>query len=128
MEVRSGALLAGFRVEEVIGAGATGTVYRAVNTHNGERVALKVLAPELARDERFRQRFLRESQIAATLVHSHVAATPGAVTQEVNRCLTMVRVAASRRSSAGQPRQAISRHGSTDTPRGVGRSASSTSL
>src|SRR5439155_27099227 len=66
---------AGFRVEEVVGAGATGTVYRAVNTHNGERVALKVLAPELARDERFRQRFLRESQIAATLVHAHVAAT-----------------------------------------------------
>jgi ABC-type transport system substrate-binding protein/tRNA A-37 threonylcarbamoyl transferase component Bud32 len=75
MEVRSGALVAGYRVEQVIGAGAMGTVYRAVDTRSGDRVALKVLAPELARDERFRQRFLRESQIAATLEHPHVAVT-----------------------------------------------------
>ncbi len=35
----------------------------------GRRVALKVLSPELAHDERFRQRFLRESQLAAALDH-----------------------------------------------------------
>src|SRR5262249_24146733 len=41
----------------------------------GRRVALKVLAPELARDERFRQRFLRESVIAAGLDHPNIVRT-----------------------------------------------------
>jgi Serine/threonine protein kinase len=38
-------------------------------------VALKLLAPELARDERFRQRFLRESQLAGSLDHPHIVRT-----------------------------------------------------
>ena len=45
-----------------------GVVYLA-ETAAGDRVALKVLTPELARDDRFRQRFLRESQVAASLDH-----------------------------------------------------------
>src|SRR5690349_23384908 len=36
------------------------------------RVAIKVLAPELTRDERFRDRFLRESRLAASLEHPHI--------------------------------------------------------
>lgn len=36
--------------------------------------------------------------ICASRVHGHAVVTPGALTQEVNRCLTMVRIAASRRS------------------------------
>ena len=38
----------------------------------GRKVALKVLAPELAQDERFRERFLRESRLAASLDHPHI--------------------------------------------------------
>ena len=45
------------------------TVYLAERADSGERVALKVLASELAEDERFRQRFLRESELAASLEH-----------------------------------------------------------
>src|SRR5262245_45379238 len=49
-----------------------GSVYSAEETALGRRVALKILAPSLARDERFRERFLRESRIAAALEHPNV--------------------------------------------------------
>jgi serine/threonine-protein kinase len=52
-----------------------GTVYLAEDTRRGETVALKVLTPELARDDRFRQRFLRESLLAGSLDHPHVVPT-----------------------------------------------------
>lgn len=64
----AGATIAGFRLLARLGEGATGTVYRA-EAADGRVVALKVLAPALARDDRFRRRFLRESRIAAGLRH-----------------------------------------------------------
>ena len=75
LEVRTGAVLAGFRVESLLGEGAMGTVYLAQETSTGRRVALKLLAPELARDERFRRRFLRETELAASLDHPHAVPT-----------------------------------------------------
>jgi ABC-type oligopeptide transport system substrate-binding subunit len=74
-EVTTGTVVAGFRVESPIGEGAMGAVYLAEDTRRGGRVALKVLSPELARDERFRQRFLRESQVAASLDHPNIVRT-----------------------------------------------------
>jgi tRNA A-37 threonylcarbamoyl transferase component Bud32 len=76
--VRAGTVIAGFRVRSLIGEGAMGTVYLAEELANGRRVALKLLAPELGRDERFRQRFLRESRIAASLDDRHIVPTLGA--------------------------------------------------
>src|SRR6476646_437519 len=70
-QMAAGSKVAGFVVEELIGEGATGRVYR-VSSGEDSRVALTVLAPELARDERFRQRFLRESRLAAGLEHPHI--------------------------------------------------------
>jgi tRNA A-37 threonylcarbamoyl transferase component Bud32 len=70
----SGASVAGFRIDRPIGGGATGTVYLG-QASGGRRVAVKLLAPELARDERFRQRFLRESKIAAGLEAPHIVRT-----------------------------------------------------
>ncbi|HEY6890776.1 MAG TPA: serine/threonine-protein kinase, partial [Solirubrobacter sp.] len=67
-----GAVLAGYRILELIGEGAGGAVYRAERVDDGGRVALKVLADGLARDERVRRRFLRESEIVAALRHPHV--------------------------------------------------------
>jgi ABC-type transport system substrate-binding protein/tRNA A-37 threonylcarbamoyl transferase component Bud32 len=75
LDIRSGAVLAGFRVVSLIGEGATGSVYLAEETPTGRRVALKLLAPELGRDERFRRRFLRETEIAASIEHPHVVPT-----------------------------------------------------
>src|SRR5947208_8015017 len=49
-----------------------GTVYLATHKRIGRKVALKVLSPELARGEDFRARFLRESQLAASLDHPNV--------------------------------------------------------
>src|SRR5437773_7259728 len=74
-EVRTGALLAGFRVQSLLGKGAMGTVYSAEETSTKRRVALKLLAPELARDERFRRRFLRETELATSLDHPHIVTT-----------------------------------------------------
>jgi serine/threonine protein kinase len=74
-EVTTGTVVADFRVESLIGEGAMGAVYLAKDTSRGGQVALKVLSPELARDERFRQRFLRESRLAASLDHPHIVLT-----------------------------------------------------
>ena len=67
-----GTTVAGYRIEALIGRGGMGAVYRADEAGLGRKVALKVIAPELAADERFRERFLRESRIAASLDHPHV--------------------------------------------------------
>ena len=67
-----GTTVAGYRIEALIGRGGMGAVYRAEEQGLGRKVALKVIAPELAQDERFRERFLRESRIAASLDHPHV--------------------------------------------------------
>jgi serine/threonine-protein kinase len=67
----AGSLVAGYVVESPVGEGATGSVYRASNPER-PRIALKILRSELAHDERFRQRFLRESRLAADLEHPNI--------------------------------------------------------
>ena len=49
-----------------------GLVYRATESRPERTVALKVIAPHLAADADFRERFLRESQIAASIEHPNV--------------------------------------------------------
>jgi ABC-type branched-subunit amino acid transport system ATPase component len=71
-ELHPGDQLAAYEIEAVVGRGGMGVVYRAVDSRLGRRVALKLIAPGLAQDERFRERFLRESQLAASLDHSNV--------------------------------------------------------
>src|SRR6266702_1458241 len=72
MDARIGTELAGYRIESVIGRGGMGVVYLAEHLQLQRKVALKILAPELAGDERFRSRFLRESQLAASIDHPNV--------------------------------------------------------
>src|SRR5438445_2178835 len=113
-EVRTGALLAGFRVKSLLGEGAMGTVYLAEETTTGQRVALKLLAPELARDERFRRRFLRETELAASLDHPHVVQTLGAGEEEGTLYLAMAYVEGSdlrkllQREGGLEPERALS--------------------
>jgi serine/threonine-protein kinase len=61
-----------YRIESVLGRGGMGTVYLATHARLERKVALKVIATDLADDLDFRARFLRESQLAASLDHPHV--------------------------------------------------------
>jgi len=64
-----GSQLAGYRLEGEVGRGGMGVVYRATELALDRPVALKLIAPELAGDGAFRERFLRESQLAASIDH-----------------------------------------------------------
>ena len=70
--VAPGSTVAGFRLERVLGRGGMGLVFLAREESLGRPVALKVVAPELAADEAFRDRFLAEMRLAASLDHPHV--------------------------------------------------------
>jgi tRNA A-37 threonylcarbamoyl transferase component Bud32 len=72
LETRIGSELAGYRIESVIGRGGMGVVYLAEHVRLKRKVALKVLAPELADDELFRDRFIHESELAASLDHPNI--------------------------------------------------------
>ncbi|MBL1108950.1 serine/threonine protein kinase [Streptomyces sp. 5-8] len=67
-----GRQVAGYRIESEIGRGGMAVVYRAHDLRLGRTVALKLLAPELARNDTFRRRFIHESQVAASLDHPHI--------------------------------------------------------
>ena len=62
----------GYRIEELIGRGGMGVVYRAYDLRLKRPVALKLVAPSLARDEQFRERFARESELVMSLEHPNV--------------------------------------------------------
>jgi serine/threonine-protein kinase len=70
--VALGSEVAGYRVERLLGRGGGGTVYLATDVALRRKVALKVLNPELSNSESSRARFLRESQLAASLDHPNV--------------------------------------------------------
>jgi serine/threonine-protein kinase len=64
--------LLGYVVEELVGRGGMGVVYRAFDPRLKRPVAVKVLAGELAGNRRFRERFLVETELAASLEHPNV--------------------------------------------------------
>jgi len=72
VDQRVGTSVAGYTIERLLGRGGMGAVYLAEDTALARKVALKLLSPELAENERFRERFLRESRLAASLDHPHV--------------------------------------------------------
>src|SRR3954453_22571428 len=62
-----GAEIAGYRIGPQLGRGGMGVVYKAPHPGLNGAAAVKVLPPALAHKEEFRERFIRESQMAATL-------------------------------------------------------------
>jgi hypothetical protein len=103
----------GYRIEEQIGQGGMGVVYRATNVALGRVYALKVLAPELAEDEQFRRRFQREMRIAASIDHPNVVAIHYAGEQDGLLFLAMDYV------HGGDLRQLLLRDGALDASRAV---------
>jgi len=67
-----GTVFAGYLIQSLVGRGDTAFVYRARDLRLNRAVALKVLAPGLARDPALRLLFLRESQLTASLDHPNV--------------------------------------------------------
>ena len=71
-QVRKGSTLGSYRIEEQIGRGGMGVVYRATHLGLDRQVALKLIAEDLSEDEGFRERFRREPRIAAAIEHPNV--------------------------------------------------------
>ena len=72
--IQQGELLAGkYRVEQVLGAGGMGYVVAALHEQLGQRVAVKLLVPELCENEDSVTRFLREARAAVRIQSEHVA-------------------------------------------------------
>ncbi|MDQ4049118.1 MAG: serine/threonine protein kinase, partial [Actinomycetota bacterium] len=71
-ELQPGSRFAGFQIESVLGAGGMGVVYRATQLALERTVALKLITPDFAADEDFRERFKRESRLAASIDHPNV--------------------------------------------------------
>jgi serine/threonine protein kinase len=70
--------IAGFRIESEIGRGAMGVVYLAYQSYPERQVALKLLSPDLASDPAFRERFVHESNAAASTEHPNIVPVYGA--------------------------------------------------
>jgi len=68
--IAPGRILGGrYQLDECIGSGGMGTIYRARRLHIGDTVAVKILRPEVVENEISRERFHREARAAALLHH-----------------------------------------------------------
>jgi serine/threonine-protein kinase len=88
-DVLEGAHIAGCRIESVAGRGGMGIVYRATQLSLARPVALKLIAPEHAADAGFRERFERESRMAAAIDHPNVIPVYGAGEEDGRLYLVM---------------------------------------
>ena len=84
-----GDVFGGFRIESIAGRGGMGVVYRAVQLDLGRPVALKLIASDRAADPAFRERFQRESRLAALIDHPNVVPVHGAGEAEGQLYLVM---------------------------------------
>src|SRR5438270_4440743 len=72
MNELAGQCLGGYELEEEIGRGSMGMVYRGRQIALGREVAIKVLSQALAKDASYVARFIREAQIIAGLNHPNI--------------------------------------------------------
>jgi serine/threonine protein kinase len=78
MQITRGTVIGGFRLDELVGEGGMGVVYRARQLDLDRVVALKLIQPGLSGDEEFRTRFQRESRLAASIDHPNIVPVFGA--------------------------------------------------
>ncbi len=109
-----GSTLAGYRIDALIARGGMGVVYRATQLALERPVALKVIARELADKEGFRERFLRESRLAARLDHPSVVPVYDAREEDGELIVAM------RLVEGGDLRQLIRRQGPLPPARAIG--------
>ena len=77
-----GSTIAGMKIDKVLGSGAMGVVYRAVDPVLRRVVAIKVIAAERLAEPGFRERFAREARSAARIDHQHVVTVYSAGEQD----------------------------------------------
>jgi len=109
-----GSTLAGYRIESLIARGGMGVVYRATQLALERPVALKVIAHELVDKEGFRERFLRESRLAASLDHPSVVPVYDAREEDGELIVAM------RLVEGGDLRRLIKREGPLEPDRAIG--------
>jgi serine/threonine-protein kinase len=61
-----------YRIEELLGQGGTGAVYRGVHLETGQDVAVKVMHHHLAGGPDFRKRFFIEAETLVKLTHANI--------------------------------------------------------
>jgi DNA-binding beta-propeller fold protein YncE len=109
-----GSVLAGYRIDSLIARGGMGVVYRATQLALDRPVALKVIARQLVDQEGFRERFLRESRLAASLDHPSVVPVYDAREEDGELIVAM------RLVEGGDLRRLIDRDGPLPPDRAVG--------
>ena len=70
--IRVGGVIGGYRIDSVVGSGATATVYAATHLGEARRVALKVLAARLRDNAAVRERFRQAALLQRSLAHANV--------------------------------------------------------
>ncbi len=82
-----------YDIQQMLGKGATGTVYLAIDTFSGREVALKTIEPEVFRDPEFgtvhRSAFLNEASLAGKIRHPHIVAILDAVVEDESGHIAM---------------------------------------
>jgi hypothetical protein len=86
--LREGDALGVYRLEELVGSGVTGVMFRARDTRLGRTVALRIVDPELASDPIVRTRLNRESTMLAQLDHPNVVPLYEAAEIDKRLCLS----------------------------------------
>ena len=71
-DLAAGSTLGPYRIEEPLGAGGMGKVFRGTDTRLNRQVAIKGLAAGVGRDSQLRARFAREARAVAALTHRHI--------------------------------------------------------
>jgi eukaryotic-like serine/threonine-protein kinase len=77
LQLAGGALFGGYRIEELLGKGGMGGVYRARDLKLGREVALKVVADTVAGDRDYLRRFEEEARLASSLNHPNIVTIYG---------------------------------------------------
>jgi Protein kinase domain/SIR2-like domain len=72
LDVAPGTRFGQYRIESVLGRGGMGAVYLAEDTRLERKVAVKLIAADVAQDAAFRDRFLHETRVAASIEHPHI--------------------------------------------------------
>jgi DNA-binding beta-propeller fold protein YncE len=108
-----GSTVAGYRIDGLLARGGMGVVYRATHLGLERPVALKVISRDLADREGFRERFLRESRLAASL--DHPAVVPVYDSREVDGEL----IVAMRLVEGGDLRRLLDREGPLQPARAI---------